>query len=76
MAERTDDKSAERPIVTERVVTREVKEPPLGPNASTEPEDPAEHFYLASDGETKINAFGEPLDSKEAKQRLAARGLK
>lgn len=59
--------------IIERTVVREVTEPPLGPNATTTP--PEEHYFLASDGETKINAWGEEIGSKEAKQRAASRGL-
>lgn len=58
-----------KPIVTERVVTREVREGPLGPNMTTDPEDPRNHYFLASDGETKVNAFGEVKGSPEDKKR-------
>lgn len=79
MAERKqdDEQPAPQPTVqrqvVERTVVREVTEPPPGPNASTDP--PDDHHFLASDGETKINAWGEEIGSKEAKQRAAARGL-
>ncbi len=49
-------------------------EGPTGPNASTEPEDPAEHYFLAADGKTKINAYGEEKGSPEDKRRMAALG--
>lgn len=60
-----------RPIVTERVVTREVNEPAPGPNATTDPEDPKAHYYLASDGKTKINAWGEVKGSPEDEKRFS-----
>lgn len=66
--------SVQRQVV-ERTVVREVTEPPPGPNATTDPEKPEEHYFLASDGETKVNAFGEDINSKEAKQRAAGRGF-
>lgn len=79
MAENPEAKPAAAPTVqrqvVERTVVREVTEPPPGPNASTEPENPEEHYFLASDGVTKIDSEGNPIDSKEAKQRRAARGL-
>jgi hypothetical protein len=78
MAEKPDDRT-EQPVPTvqrqviERQVIREVHEPPPGPNASTDP--PEDHYFLATDGVTKINAWGEKLGSPEARQRAAARGL-
>jgi hypothetical protein len=41
----------------------------LGPNAKTEPEKPEEHYYVAADGKTHINAFGEVKGSPEDKKR-------
>lgn len=64
------DEPQAKPLVTERVVTREVNEPAPGPNMSTDPEDPAAHYFLASDGETKINAWGEVKGSPEDKKRF------
>lgn len=64
MAESTE-KAPQQPIVTERVVTREVKEPPLGPNATSEA--PEDHFFIVN--EKKVNAFGEEIGSPEDKKR-------
>lgn len=86
MAERRDDdapqpRAAVVPAVTSQDVAKaladltKAPEGPTGPNASTDPEKPEDHYFLASDGETKINAWGEEINSKEAKQRAAARGL-
>lgn len=82
MAERDDERRAVAPAtVTTQDVAKALAdltknpEGPTGPNATTDPEDPAKHYFLASDGETKVNAWGEEINSKEAKQRLAARGL-
>ena len=75
MAEEKAQEPARGPQVTERIVERTVKEGPTGENAKTEPENPAEHFFLAADGKTKINAFGEEKGSKEDKQRMAGLGL-
>jgi hypothetical protein len=58
-----------------RAALQGVNEEPTGPNASTDPENPAEHFYLASDGKTKINAYGEEKGSAEDKRRMAALGF-
>lgn len=49
-------------------------EPPTGPNANTEPEDPAAHYFLSTNGKP-INAFGEEKGSKEDKQRMASLGF-
>jgi hypothetical protein len=70
MAEKADEKD-ERPrtFVMEKVVTREVSEPAPGPNATTEIKDPETHYFLASDGKTKVNAFGEVKGSPEDKIR-------
>lgn len=62
--------TAQQPIVTERVVTREVKEPANGPGMATNPEKPDEHHFLSTDGR-KINAFGEEKGSPEDKKRFA-----
>lgn len=45
---------------------------PTGPNVTTEPEDPKAHYFIASDGETKINAWGEEKGSPEDKKRMAS----
>lgn len=61
-------------IVTERVVTREVKEPPNGPNVKTDPEKPGEHYYEISNGDgtsRRVNAWGEEKGSAEDKRRFA-----
>jgi hypothetical protein len=71
MPEKQDDKPqtmVQRQVV-ERTVVRETVEEPPGPNASTEPEDPEGHYFLAPDGETKINAWGEKKGSPEDKKR-------
>ncbi len=83
MAERDDDRP--RAAAPAQVTTQDVAkaladltrapEGPTGPNATTDPEDPAEHYFLASDGETKVNSEGQPINSKEAKQTAAARGF-
>jgi hypothetical protein len=82
MAEKDDERRAVAPAqVTTQDVARALAdltrapEGPTGPNATTDPEDPAAHYFLAADGETKVNAWGEEIGSKEAKQRNAARGL-
>jgi hypothetical protein len=49
-------------------------EGPTGPNATTNPENPAEHYFLAADGKTKVNAYGEEKGSPEDKRRMAALG--
>jgi hypothetical protein len=49
-------------------------EGPTGKNASTDPEKPAEHYFLAADGKTKVNAYGEEKGSAEDKRRMAALG--
>lgn len=41
----------------------------LSPNMQTDPEKPEAHYFLASDGKTKINAFGEEKGSTEDKKR-------
>jgi hypothetical protein len=46
-----------------------------GPNATTEPESPAEHYFLATDGKTQINAFGEKKGSDEDKRRMVSLGF-
>jgi len=43
----------------------------LGPNAKTEPDNPKAHHFLATDGKTRINAFGEEKGSPEDKKRWA-----
>lgn len=71
MADQPDTATA-APIVTERVVTREVKEPPLGPNATTDPAKPEAHYYQVADGEggfRKVNGWGEEKGSPEDKKR-------
>lgn len=82
MAERNDD--APRAVAPASVTSQDVAkaladltkapEGPTGPNASTDPEDPAEHYFLAADGKTKVNAFGEEKGSPEDKRRMAALG--
>lgn len=69
---------AAAPVVTERVVTREVPaDPPLDPQFGvTEPAKPKDHFFLvadpdASDGFRKVNAWGEEKGSPEDKKRWA-----
>lgn len=42
----------------------------LGPNATTNPPKSSAHYYLAEDGKTKINAFGEEKGSPEDKKRF------
>jgi len=42
------------------------------PNLKTEPDKPKEHYYLAQDGKTKINAWGEEKGSAEDKKRMAS----
>jgi hypothetical protein len=82
MAERKDEEPkaavAQLPdnatVAQLRAALTGVNEGPTGPNATTEPERPEEHFFLTADGR-KVNAYGEEIDSKEARQRLAARGL-
>lgn len=83
MAEKDEERraTAPSPAVTTQDVAKALAdltrapEGPTGPNATTDPEDPAAHYFLAADGETKVNAWGEEINSKEAKQRLAGRGL-
>jgi hypothetical protein len=58
-----------------RAALQGTTEEPAGPNATTEVEKPAEHFFLASDGKTKLNAFGEEKGSDEDKRRMAALGF-
>jgi hypothetical protein len=48
-----------------------VAEEPLGPNMTTEPAKPAQHYYLATDGKTHINAWGEEKGSPEDKKRFS-----
>lgn len=85
MAERKDDEQpvgAARPAVTSQQLAQAIErglastvEEPIGPNAQTEPENPADHYFLATDGKTRINAFGEEKGSKEDRQRMAALGF-
>lgn len=49
-------------------------EAPTGPNVSTEPEKPGDHFTLAADGKTKLNAWGEEKGSDDDKRRMAGLG--
>lgn len=59
-------------VVTERVVTREVKEPVNGPGMATDPPKPEAHCYRVPDGEggfRNINAWGEEKGSPEDKKR-------
>jgi hypothetical protein len=85
MAERRDeDAPAQQPrpaaipdtatVAQLRAALQGVDEGPTGPNASTDPEDPAEHYFIAADGETRINAFGEKKGSAEDKRRMSALG--
>jgi hypothetical protein len=53
----------------------DVDEGETGPNATTEPENPAAHYFLATDGKTQINAFGEKKGSDEDKRRMVALGF-
>jgi hypothetical protein len=80
MAERSNDEPrAATPAVTTQDVAKALAdltrapEGPTGENASTDPKDPAEHFFLTSDGR-KVNAYGEEKGSKEDRQRMAALG--
>jgi len=41
----------------------------LGPNTVTEPQKPDKHYYIAADGKTKVNAWGEEKGSAEDKKR-------
>lgn len=69
----TENKPAEaapQNVVTERVVTREVKEVPLGPNMTTDPPNPADHYFVNTNGD-HINAFGEVKGSPEDKKRFS-----
>ena len=85
MAERRDDDAPAQPrpaaipdtatVAQLRAALQGVHEDPPGPNASTDPQDPAEHYFLASDGKTKINAYGEEKGSAEDKRRMAALGF-
>lgn len=85
MADDTKDAKTPTAAPTTAVTTQDVAkaladltrtpEGPTGPNATTDPENPAEHFYLASDGKTKINAYGEEKGSAEDKRRMAALGF-
>jgi hypothetical protein len=50
-------------------------EKPTGKNATTTPDKPAEHYFLAADGKTQINAFGEEKGSDADKRRMVAVGL-
>lgn len=43
----------------------------LGANMATDPEDPKEHYFLASDKKTKVNAWGEEKGSDADKKRMA-----
>lgn len=85
MAERDEEKAAaptpRRAVMPDHATIQQLRaalqpmdEDPPGPNASTDPEDPAEHFFVAADGETKINAYGEKKGSAEDKRRMAALG--
>lgn len=65
MAEQTETTQPARQTVEQVVKERAA----LGPNATTDPAKPEDHYYLASDGETKINAWGEEKGSPEDKKR-------
>jgi hypothetical protein len=58
-----------------RAALADVDEPETGPNVNTEPEDPAGHYFLATDGKTQINAFGEKKGSDEDRRRMVALGF-
>lgn len=87
MAENTDERPAPQraavaaPAVTTQDVAKALAdltrapEGPAGPNASSNVENPAEHYVLASDGKTKLNAYGEEKGSAEDKRRMAALGF-
>lgn len=86
MAERKDDDAPQQravaaaPAVTTQDVAKALAnltmkpEGPTGENASTDTHDPKDHYFLAADGETKLNAFGEEKGSAEDKRRMAALG--
>jgi hypothetical protein len=87
MAERKDEDQAQQPAPAARTTATAQQlaqaierglaatvEPPTGPNANTQPENPAEHYYLSTNGK-QVNAFGEEKGSKEDKQRMAALGF-
>ena len=79
------EKDAERPVAhpaTTQQLAQAIErglastvEGPTGPNATTDPEDPGEHYFLAADGKTKVNAYGEEKGSAEDKRRMAALGF-
>lgn len=79
MAEKDEPRAVAAPAVTTQDVAKALAdltrapEGPTGPNATTDPENPEEHFFLASDGKTKVNAFGEEKGSAEDKKRMASR---
>jgi hypothetical protein len=87
MAERKDEEQAQQPApaartsATAQQLAQAIErglaatvELPTGPNANTQPEDPAEHYFLSTNGK-KVNAFGEEKGSREDKQRMAALGF-
>lgn len=53
----------------QRRATIEATSMEVGENATTEPESPKDHYFLASDGKTHINAWGEEKGSPEDKKR-------
>lgn len=79
MAEKNDE---QRPVMPATATVADLRaallgskaEGPTGDNAKADVDNPAEHYVLAEDGETKINAWGEEKGSKEDKQRMAGLG--
>lgn len=83
MAEKTEDTTDEQPatqpapapqrqVIRERTVV-ETNDPPPGPNATTDP--PEGQYFIASDGKTEVNAWGEKRGSDEDKRRRAGGGI-
>lgn len=74
--------TAARPVATSAQLAQVIErglaataEGETGPNASANVENPSEHYVLAADGKTKINAYGEEKGSPEDKRRMAAIGF-
>lgn len=80
MAEKNEEQ--QRPVMPATATVADLRAALLGSKAEgatgdaakTDVDDPAEHYFLAEDGKTKINAWGEEKGSKEDKLRMAGLG--
>lgn len=62
-----DQRTPEEERAAQRAIAADAKN--IGPNATTEPADPKEHYFVATDGTTHVNAWGEVKGSPEDKKR-------